>query len=134
MIITGNHEPAVNFDYDEIDRGNPLAAIIHEPDSEAFRVAAVESKDFFRRLWMVVQDYRGDKALANDCAMFAVGWFDLARAHSQEEIAVRHQCERANVNRLVIKIQKLLGIPPMIGQRCDSARRKFSAIRKQQLK
>lgn len=124
---------SVDFDYDAIDRGNPLAAVLHEDDG-AYREAARQSMDFYRRVFMVIQDFRGDKSFANDCAMLALGWFDLARARTQQELAVRYKCERANVNRLVNKFQALLSITPCIGQRTETSRAKFSEARKKQLK
>ena len=125
---------SVDFDYDAADRGNPLAAVVHEDDFSAYRDAARKSMDFYRRVFMVIQDFRGDKAFANDCAMLALGWFDLARARTQQELANRHMCERANVNRLVNKFQALLDITPLIGQRTETSRAKFSEARKKQLK
>lgn len=118
----------VDFDYAAIDGEESVDA------AEAYRQAAREALDFYRRVFMCLQDYRGDKAFANDCAMLALGWNDLARAKTQEELSRRHKCERANVARMVNKIQALVGIPPMAGQRCMAARAKFSQARKQQLK
>ena len=127
-------EPSVDFNYDEVDRGNPLAAVISEADENAFRIAAIESRDFYMKIFMAIQDYRGDKAFAFDCACFALGWLDLARAKTQDDIAKRHKCERANVNRLIVKIQSRVKIPPTVGQRAEDVRNKFSQIRKGQLK
>ena len=126
---------SVNFNYDEIDRGNPLAAIINEDEvGEAYREASRRQLDFLRRVIMAIQDYRGDKAFAIDCACLALGFHALARAKTQEELAQRHACTKANVNRAVNSIQFAIGIEPLPGQRCKEARGKFSEVRKQQLK
>lgn len=118
----------VDFPFHELDDEQAIEA------AAIFRQAAAASMDFYRRLFMSIQDYRGDKAFAIDCAMLALGWHDLARAFTQQEIARRHKCDKANVNRLVNKIQTLVGVPPLNGQRSNQAREKFSSIRKQQLK
>lgn len=125
---------SVDFPYDEIDRGNPLAAIIGEDDVDAYREASRRQMDFLRRVIMAVQDYRGDKVFALDCACLALGFHALARAKTQEELASRHNCTKANVNRTVNAIQFAVGIEPLPGQRSAESRRKFSEVRKQQLK
>jgi hypothetical protein len=122
-------EPSTDFPYNEIDGAPP-----QDEAAEAFRQAARAAMDFYRRVFMSIQDYRGDKAMAMDCAMLALGWCDLAKAHTQEEVARRHKCERATINRLVIKMQNMVGVPPLPGQRGAASRQKFSNVRKQQLK
>lgn len=119
----------VDFPYESIDKEPTV-----EEAAEIFREAARTAMDFYRTVFMRIVDFKGDKNFALDCAMLALGWYDLARAYTQEDIAKRYKCERANVNRLVNKIQKNVGIPPMDGQRGQSAREKFSTARKKQLK
>ena len=126
--MSENIEPSTEFPYHELD-----GAASNDEAAEIFRQAARTSLDFYRRVFMSIQDYRGDKAFALDCAMLALGWHDLARAYTQMEIANRHGDTRANANRLVLKIQKAVGVPPLPGQRSEKSRQKFSEERKQQL-
>ncbi len=118
---------SVDFPYDEID------GEIKE-DVDEYREAAKKQMDFLKRVFMVIQDYRGDKEFTLDCACLALGFLALARAKTQEEIAVRYKCTRANVSNVVNSIQSALGIDPLPWQRNKDIRRKFSDTRKGQLK
>lgn len=117
---------SVDFPYDEIDGV--------EPEQDAFREAAHKSLDFIRKLIMAMQDYRGDKAFALDCACLALGFHDLCRSKTQTELAARHACHKANVAQCVKHIQFALSVEPMPGQHSKETRDKQSAKRKEQLK
>lgn len=109
---------------------NAGSSIIDDAFSSAYLVAF----NFYKGIFQRIKRYRGDKAFAFDCAMLALGWEDLAKAKTQEDIAKRYNCGRANVAREVKSIQCAENIPPMAGQRNEAARAKFSQARKLQLK
>lgn len=105
----------------EIVRGNP------------YRQAAIQAKDFFKRSAMEILSF-GPQTIEFECWVFACGWTDLLPGiKTATDLAKKWNCTDANIGKIVNRIQSHLDIPPMPGQRCDEARKKFSDVRKGQL-
>ena len=90
---------------------------------------------FLDGIFAVIQDFRGAKGFAVDCACLAMGRTHLLGAHNtQVLLAKKWNCSKENVRKLVDKFQELNGIMPMPGQRAEAGRENMSRQRKGQLK
>src|SRR6185312_17473923 len=83
--------------------------------------AAVVAQRFYRNLMLAVKAYKGPRAFALDCACLALGWTDILGLKTQQELADKWRCEKANVNKCMKHIQDMCGIPPTAEQRDDMA-------------
>ena len=122
---------------DEMDRGNPLAAIIDDQTPvNIFREVASRAHDFFMNGARIVKEYKGDRGFAFDCWMLALGWYPILGVRDQTELAAKWRCKKANVSKLVKKIQSdgFLNLPPAPGQRSLAGCKTMKQSRKEQLK
>lgn len=95
--------------------------------------AAVQALKFYRNWAMAVLSYKGPGLFALDCACYAVGWRDITGCQTQQQLADKWHCTKANVEKCVGAIQQICGIPKMVGQRSEEACGKMSKARKGQL-
>lgn len=125
------------FDQDENDPdiGNPMVAKIErESVMNEYREIAIEKmRKFLDPALRIIKSYP-NLPLAFDCFLLASGKFDILGVDNQEALAVNHRCTPANINKLVIKFQKQLGLPKIQGQRTDEGRAKMRNVRKSKLK
>lgn len=122
---------------DECDRENPLSAIVEETDDlNHYREVAGRALDFFRNAAVIIKEYKGDRAFAFDCWLLAMGWYEILGVRDQTALAAKWSCEKANVSKLVKRLQGpgYLNLPPGPGQRDLNACNKFRKIRKEQCK
>ena len=121
---------------DDCDRGNPLAAILDDPEPvNEFREASVRALAFFKSCALVLKEYKGDRDFAVDCWCLAMGWFDVIGVDDQTRLAARWKCKKANVSKLVKKMQGCgrLNLPPTPGQRSADGCKNMAITRKKQL-
>lgn len=119
------------------DRGNPEEAIVTGASGEevenAYREASIAFYDFFRKCMMEMLSTKR-QTLELECMCLALGWVDLLPGiKTAVDLAKKWQCTKANVVKIVNRMQSHLDLPPMIGQRSKEARECFRTIRKSQL-
>lgn len=122
---------------DDIDRGNPLAAILEdETPVNEYREVASRALDFFMNCARIIKEYKGDRGFAFDCWLLAMGWYPILGVPDQTALAAKWRCKKANVSKLVKKIQGegFLNLPPAPGQRSLAGCQTMKQSRKEQLK
>lgn len=132
-----NEEPDEITSLDEIDRGNPLAAVMDEdePGNSEYRDEAIACLNGFE-LRFARQLVRL-RFLATDCLLFANHYGHLIGCYSQTDIVKRHKGDpsaKANVNKWVKSFQRQIRLPDLVGQRDATGRRNIYKARKSQLK
>lgn len=109
-----------------------------EDKPNALREFALDRMDnFWKRALRLVAHYRGDKLMAFDAMLLALGEFDMLGMKSAVEVAVKHYgdaSKKATVSKAIKTFQDALGIEPMPGQRSNEGCMKMSESRKKQLK
>jgi len=104
----------------------------------ALREFALDRMDnFWKRVLRLVAHYRGDKLMAFDAMLLALGEFDMLGMKSAVEVAVKHYGDasiKSTVSKAVKTFQDALGVEPMPGQRSNEGCLKMSESRKKQLK
>jgi hypothetical protein len=118
---------------EEIDDIEETDVDSENPRNE-YREAAERAYDFFRCWAMVVKEFKGQRAFAFDCGLLALGWTEILGCDSQVELAARWKCEREMVRKLVNRIQRMTGAPPLSSQRSESGKNKMWKARRKQLK
>lgn len=115
-------------------------ANVESSNPNAFREAAIRFMDYADRRDMFVAGYEGNRLLAYECTLLALGKAEFLgkppgkhEKWSQVALAERHLVKKATVSKIVKKFQGAMGIPPMPGQRSLEACQKFSEVRKSQL-
>jgi hypothetical protein len=126
---------------DPFDRSNPIVAVLTEASDDPtetavneYRLAGMRALEFCRSSAMLIKCYRGNTAFAFDCWLLAMGWFDILGVQDQVSLAARWHCERANVGKVVKKMQARLGLSPVPGQRRLEGCQHMRARRQAQLK
>lgn len=137
---------------DECDRGNPLAAILDDPEPvNHYREAAVDLYDFMVRCFVELAEAKGNKEFTLDCLLLALGFTHMIKPcrdpHSKKSIPVVDQATlakkwgggglgmtKANVSKMVKKFQALIIIPPSYGQRSLDGCKNMTAVAKLGLK
>jgi len=100
----------------------------------AYREAAIRAKEFYDGAFAFIAGYDGSKAFAFDCAMLGLGKGELIGCQSAVQLGERYHRTKAAVTKCIKRFQDACGVPPMPGQRSESARRKFARVRVGQLK
>jgi hypothetical protein len=98
------------------------------------RMACEDALAWLLRVMAWVKACRGDKALAFDCVVFGIGKGEMIGVRNEVEIAKRHRVKKQAVSKLVTDFQNNVRIPPMPGQRRESAVPSFREARLAQLR
>lgn len=115
----GHLEPATDFPYDEVDRGNPLAAELERPD--AYREAALNWQKFDDRQDGILVSL---KILQVDCLLFVKQKFSLIGTDDQVELARRYNCKKQNVSKYVRAYQRQLNLSDLASRKDTRRMRK----------
>lgn len=113
-----------------------------EAAKNLYREAAITFMDFSDARDMFVMGYDGDKLLAYECTLLAMGKSEIVGIDSAVALADRFKVEKATVTKIVKKFQEVVYTPqtarfhqpPQPGQRSRDACKKFTTTRKAQLK
>lgn len=99
--------------------------------------ALARMDDFWLRGLRMLAQYRGDRNMALDAFILAIGKGELIGCQTAVEVAVKHYAnpkKKAAVTKTVKLFQDCLGVDPMPGQRGQEGRTKMAQARKNQLK
>lgn len=99
----------------------------------AEREAALKYWRMFWNTLAIVRTWKVPLAMLLDCIMLAGGQYDAVRARTNMDLATRHKVTDADISKLVKRIQKRLGFPPLAGQRSLNGCDNMHSARKKQL-
>src|SRR5688572_13285308 len=119
----GHHEPVV---MDEEDA-------LKVAEQSAYREAAGRWYQWQKGLYASVLGYKSNKLFALECAIAAQGMWEVLGVKDFSELARRWSCTKANVAKLVKKLQKANGMPPAPGQREETGCANMRSARLKQL-
>lgn len=127
--VDGHPEPAVDFDYDAIDRGNPLAAEISGASTHDKLVTVTEK---FRRVIQEIHSARNSKKAART---FLIATGDESAqgekiTHAAKEFGVSKQ----DISKCCVDWCKFMGIEPSSYMRSFASKESFRKSNKRKPK
>lgn len=107
----------------------------------ADRIASLQAFEFLKKVIMTNMQFHGKPAMIRDITAFALRMEHLIPPlsngkpiQSQQDLADRWRCKKANIAKTLKWLQERCGIPPRPDQRTEDARAAMAASRKNQLK
>lgn len=136
--VNGHVEPYVEFDYAEIDRGNPLTAVLEDsvPNKE-YRECAEKFLAVIGQVVSFIVAYEHPR-FAGYAVACAFGLTPITGGRSMEQIGDELGVDKAAVSKVTKKLQRsfgstIEGIAPMLGQKSPEACKKYAKSRKRNL-
>lgn len=96
-----------------------------------------ETRDFFKRGYRLLVQYRGNRVMAEHAYALAHGWGDLIGCETAVDVAVKlfkNPKKKAAVSKLECFFRDAMNIPAMGGKRNEKGREKMAQARNGQLK
>lgn len=119
--------------------GDTPEPAIETPDEEHPEVLAGRKRmdDFWIPGMRLIVQYEGNRVMAFECFLLAIGQGEMIGCRSAVELAVKlfkDPAKKAAVSKCVNRFRDCLNIPAMPGQREEAGRVAMSEARKKQLK
>lgn len=106
-------------------------------NAQKSRVADLLAMDFMKKVFMAMIQFKGSTRMINEIALYALGQEHLIPAQpairSQQDLAVRWKCKKANIAKNLKWLQEICGIPERPDQRNSEAREAMERSRRRQL-
>jgi hypothetical protein len=123
----------------ELEHGGCDDPIMDEEDAqrEAMRAAGFRVMQRFYTGLRLLAQYEGNKLMALDCFILALGKGEFIGAQTSVQLAERHFADpdrKWTVNKCVDLFRQVMGLEGMAGQRSSTARKRMGAARNGQLK
>jgi hypothetical protein len=138
-FVDGHSEPFVDFDFDSLDRGNPLVAELTEAanPNKQYREASKFFLEELSRIISFVAAYEHPRFAVYVIAD-AMGMVQITGNRTMDEIGAALGVTKAAVSKCVKQVQRrfgktIEGIRPKIGQKSEQACRTYSENRKRKL-
>ena len=101
--------------------------------SRGYKAGARLGLEFIGNFCRAIKNFDGDRGMAFDCALAAIGQWTILGVKDVPSLASRWGVTKAAINRTVVVFQEKLGIEDTMGVRSKQCRRAMSKARKKQL-